>query len=131
MDIDNKVLKTAKEGIYSNLEISRGLDEKLRDKYFTNENDFWHANKKLKDMIKFKQQNILNELDYDYQYDIIFCRNVLIYFDSNTKYAVLSHIKKCMNPNTLLFLGATESLIGIDDSFLSVDKSVPGLYKLR
>ncbi|MBL4748315.1 MAG: protein-glutamate O-methyltransferase CheR [Magnetovibrio sp.] len=127
-DISNSVLARAAEGRYSQFEMQRGLPVAKLIKHFTQENECWRINSNIRDMVQFSQ---LNLLDHKYSlgdFDIIFCRNVLIYFDLATKTKVMSKMNKCLVDDGVLFLGSSESTIGITKDFWPV-KAGHGVYK--
>lgn len=118
-DISPSILNRAKEGRYSNFEVSRGLPEPMRAKYFVPDGDGWRVNDKLRSIITFKNYNLLTDpaaagLGV---FDIIFCRNVLIYFDEATRRKVLQGMAQVMAPRGYLCLGGAETVVGISNSF--------------
>ncbi len=126
-DISNEVLDQAREGLYSQFEVQRGLPITHLMKYFTQKEDKWEINQQLKDMIDYKYFNLLDPMASLGQYDIIFCRNVLIYFDQPDKKDIMERAKKQMAQDGFFFLGGAETVLGITDEF----KAVPncrGLY---
>jgi chemotaxis protein methyltransferase CheR len=127
-DIDTHVLDTAKNGIYTQFEVQRGVPVPMLMKYFSQYNTDWQIKDELKRLITFKQLNLMQPCENLGHFDVIFCRNVLIYFDQETKSKVLHRIKECMEPDGTLFLGATETLIGMDTGLVSVSPPVPGVY---
>mgnify|MGYP000924604981 CR=1 FL=1 len=121
------ILAQAKSGAYSQFEVQRGLPIQLLVKYFTQQGDKWVAKPELKDMISFRTANLLRDFSVLGQFDIIFCRNVLIYFDIATKAKVLSAIKNITKQDGILFLGGAETVIGISDSFKPFPE-IKGIY---
>lgn len=126
-DLSNEVLEKAKSGIYSQFEVQRGLPIDLITRYFTQSGSNWQIDSRLRAMVKFHHLNLLNKPTMIGKADVVFCRNVLIYFDRATKIQVLSNIKSCMAPDGFLFLGASESLLGITDIF-KPDGTNRGIY---
>jgi len=126
-DLSNDILSQAKAGVYSQFEVQRGLPVQLLVKYFTQDGDKWKVNQGLKDMITFKSANLLKDIPSLGEFDIVFCRNVLIYFDVPTKGKVLADIKKVLRPDGVLFLGGAETVIGISNEFKPVP-NVKGVY---
>jgi len=109
-DISECVINKAVKGIYSNIEILRGLDEELIESYFTrNQLGDWEIKSFLKSIIKFKTINLLHNFSNIPKCDIIFCRNVLIYFENEIQGLILSKIYKLLDKNGLLFLGSMEN----------------------
>lgn len=119
-DLSHDILAQAKAGIYSQFEVQRGLPIQMLVKYFTQQGDRWHVKQELKDMITFKPANLLSDFSALGQFDIVFCRNVLIYFDVPTKAKVLQGIRGVTKQDGVLFLGGAETVIGISDAFKSL-----------
>lgn len=128
-DISNDILAQAREGIYSQFEVQRGLPIMLLMKYFTQTGDRWKLNDDIRKMVKYEYFNLLEPMGRLGRFDIVFCRNVLIYFDAPTKGKVLDNIAKQIENDGYLFLGGAETVMGITESFKPVpDKR--GLYAL-
>ncbi len=121
-DISREVLEKAKVGLYSQFEVQRGLPIQLLMKYFTQVKDLWQIDAGLRAMVKYREQNLLTPLTALGKFDVIFCRNVLIYFDQQTKSMVLGNMRKLLPDDGALFLGAAETVLGITDAF----KPIPG-----
>lgn len=121
-DISNEILDQARNGKYSQFEVQRGLPITLLMKYFTQDGDRWQMNEEIRNMVKYDYFNLLDPMSALGTFDIVFCRNVLIYFDEQTKGTVLAKMAKQMPTDGYLFLGGAETVIGITDSF----KPVPG-----
>lgn len=121
-DLSRDVLDRAKAGTYSQFEVQRGLPIQLLVKYFNKKEDQWQIKPDLRAMIQYKEYNLLNDLKPLGSFDIVFCRNVLIYFDQPTKGKILDGIAKLIPEDGLLFLGGAETVLGISDKF----KPVPG-----
>ena len=117
-DLAEKVVQRAREGIYSQFEIQRGLPINLLMKYFVQRpNNNWEINAELKGRVKFTTGNLLQPYGALGKFDIIFCRNVLIYFDEKTKSDVLDRMAQILNPPGYLFLGGSESTHGLTTKF--------------
>jgi chemotaxis protein methyltransferase CheR len=130
-DIDSNIVKVAKEGVYTQFEVQRGVPIPLLMQYFTQRNEEWVIKEDLKKHIQFKIFNLLNDGGALGQFDIIFCRNVLIYFDKETKQNILENMCKRMHSHSVLFLGSTETLLGINVPLKQVkDVGCPGIYML-
>ena len=118
-DIAEKVLERARTGLYSQFEVQRGLPITLLMKYFTQApNAMWQISESVKSMVKFAPANLLAPLTANGRFDIIFCRNVLIYFDTDTKTDVLNRLAAIMNPPGYLFLGGAEGTHGLGSKFM-------------
>ena len=117
-DISHDILEQAKEGLYSQFEVQRGLPIQLLMKYFTQiDGQKWQITDDLKRMIKYQYFNLLDPMAALGKFDIIFCRNVLIYFDEATKGDVLKRMSMQMADDGLLMLGGAETVLGITDAF--------------
>ena len=121
-DISNEVLERARTGLYTQFEVQRGLPIKLMMKYFRQVEESWEIDAGLRSMIKFEQLNLLDDFSRFGTFDIVYCRNVLIYFDEPTKRDILARLAKRMNPGGFLVLGAAETIMGLTSDF----KTVPG-----
>lgn len=117
-DISSRALKKAKEGVYDNMDVQRGLPAPLLVKYFSQVNgDMWKFDPKLQSKVTYEQLNLLEGPFKRGQFDIIFCRNVLIYQDRSKKEAILQHIFDALRPGGYLFMGSGESTIGMQSEF--------------
>jgi len=126
-DIATHVLDKAKEGFYNQFEVQRGLPVQLMVKYFKKQDERWAISDELKSMVRFQQLNLLQPFSSLGQFDIIFCRNVLIYFDEATKADIMSRLAKQMPEDGHLLLGAAETVMGYSKDF-EASKSRRGLY---
>jgi chemotaxis protein methyltransferase CheR len=127
-DLSQEVLEKSKAGIYSQFEVQRGLPIQLLVKYFTQTGELWQINADIRGMVQHRQLNLLQDFSHLGKFDVVFCRNVLIYFDQDTKIATFERLGKAMEPDGMLMLGAAESVVGITDVFRPVaDKR--GLYQ--
>jgi chemotaxis protein methyltransferase CheR len=127
-DLSQEVLEKSKAGIYSQFEVQRGLPIGLLVKYFTQSGDIWQLNADIRAMVQFRQLNLLQDFSHLGTFDVIFCRNVLIYFDQNTKAMIFDRLRKCLENDGTLLLGAAESVVGITDAFRPVSDR-RGLYQ--
>ena len=127
-DLSQEVLEKSKAGIYSQFEVQRGLPIQLLVKYFTQIGELWQISSEIRSMVQHKQLNLLQDFTHLGKFDVIFCRNVLIYFDQDTKINIFDRMSKIIEPDGMLMLGAAESVVGITDAFRPVaDKR--GLYE--
>ena len=126
-DISQKALSRALAGEYSQFEVQRGLPIQLLMKYFTQGDDHWKLSADIRGMVKFKVANLLQPLNALGQFDVVFCRNVLIYFDAETKSKVLNAIRGQMPVDGSLFLGAAETVLGLSQDYKPV-RDRRGLY---
>lgn len=130
-DFSSKVLAKAKQGRYNNLEIQRGLPKNLRDRYFQKLDRDWQIQDEILQMVEFRQINLVRSWSSLPKSDIIFLRNVLIYFDVPTKKSLLKKLKQQLNPDGFLFLGNAETTIHLDDSFKPVQFDKAICYRLN
>ena len=121
-DLSTEILNRAKEGMYSQFEVQRGLPITMLVKYFAQIGDRWQINAKIRGMVQYKEFNLLQDPMPLGRFDVVFCRNVLIYFDQPTKTRVLNSVAKLMPEDGFLFLGGAETVLGITDKF----QMVPG-----
>jgi chemotaxis protein methyltransferase CheR len=130
-DISAEMLTRAEAGRFSQLEVNRGLPANLLVKYFERDGANWRVSAELRRRITFKRLNLAAPLPPLPQFDIVFIRNVLIYFDVETKRTVLRQLSAKMKPDAWLFLGAAETTIGIDDRFERIAAGRSSAYRLR
>jgi chemotaxis protein methyltransferase CheR len=116
-DLAPSVLEKSRSGIYSQFEVQRGLPIQLLVKYFKQNGELWQLNPDIRAMIQFKQLNLLQNFSHLGTFDVVFCRNVLIYFDQDTKVDVFKRLAKVMEPDGFLALGAAETVVGLTDAF--------------
>lgn len=122
-DLAEKVLEKARVGIYSQFEIQRGLPIAMLMKYFTQRpNNNWEINDAIKSMVQFTAGNLLAPYTSMGRFDIIFCRNVLIYFDEKAKSDVLNRMSAILNPPGYLFLGTSETTNALTQKFKISDQ---------
>jgi chemotaxis protein methyltransferase CheR len=116
-DLSTEVLDRAKAGLYTQFEVQRGLPIQLLMKHFTQKGDQWEISPAIRSMVQYRPLNLLRDFSSLGQFDIVFCRNVLIYFDQDTKIDVLSRICRMLAPDGYLTLGAAETVIGLTAAF--------------
>lgn len=119
-DISRDILDKAKQGLYTQFEVQRGLSIQLLLKYFDKKGETWEAKPELRSMIQYKEYNLLDNLSSLGKFDVVFCRNVLIYFDQETKGRVLNGIADLLPPDGVLLLGGAETVLGVSDKFKPV-----------
>ena len=126
-DLSNEVLEKARQGLYSQFEVQRGLPIQLLIKYFTQVGEAWQLAPEIRAMVKYRQLNLLSDFSHLGTFDLVFCRNVLIYFDQATKIDLFNRLAKVVARDGFLVLGAAETVVGLTDRFKPVgDKH--GLY---
>jgi chemotaxis protein methyltransferase CheR len=126
-DIAPGVLAKARSGLYSQFEVQRGLPVQMLLKHFSQKAEGWEIAPQLKAMINFREFNLLSDMKAFGVFDVVFCRNVLIYFDQPTKSDVLARLRAQMREDGILYLGGAETVLGISDAFRPV-QSQRGLY---
>ena len=121
-DLSNQILDKARDGMYSQFEVQRGLPIRLLIKYFTQEGERWQISESIRKMVSFKPFNLLESPAGLGTFDVVFCRNVLIYFDAPTRARVLDNLAKLMPKDGFLYMGGAETVLGTSDRF----KLMPG-----
>ena len=116
-DLSTEVLEKAKAGVYSQFEVQRGLPIQMLVKHFTQTGDTWQISPEIRGMVQYKPLNLLADFGHLGSFDVVFCRNVLIYFDQETKIGVLNRIAKILEPDGFLVLGAAETVVGLTEAF--------------
>lgn len=125
-DISDRCLEKAQAGLYTQFEVQRGLPIQMMVKYFEKIDEMWRISPKIRASVRFKKLNLLDDLRVVGRQDVIYCRNVLIYFDLETKKRVLEQIANLLPDDGYLFLGAAETVLGITEAF----KPMPGMRGL-
>jgi chemotaxis protein methyltransferase CheR len=116
-DISAEVLEKAKVGLYSQFEVQRGLPIQLLVKYFAQVGDCWQLSPEIRAMVQFRPFNLLNDFGPLGKFDLVFCRNVLIYFDQESKVGVFDRLVRQIEPDGYLVLGAAETVVGLTERF--------------
>ncbi|MFG1480370.1 CheR family methyltransferase [Xanthobacter sp. V4C-4] len=116
-DLSNDVLDRARAGRYNQFEVQRGMGVQMLLKYFTKVGDLWEVNARVRNMVQYRKFNLLDSYAGLGTFDILFCRNVLIYFDAPTKTDILSRMARVVAGDGYLVLGAAETVIGVGDAF--------------
>ena len=116
-DLSQDVLEKSKAGIYSQFEVQRGLPIQLLVTYFKQVGELWQLNADIRGMVQHRQLNLLQDFSHLGTFDLIFCRNVLIYFDQDTKVRIFERLSRMLEPDGVLALGAAESVVGLSDAF--------------
>jgi len=116
-DLSTEVLEKAKAGVYSQFEVQRGLPIQMLVKHFTQTGDTWQISPEIRAMVQYKPLNLLADFSHLGNFDVVFCRNVLIYFDQDTKIGVLNRIAKMLEADGFLVLGAAETVVGLTEAF--------------
>jgi chemotaxis protein methyltransferase CheR len=127
-DLSQEVLEKSKAGLYSQFEVQRGLPIQFLVKHFKQAGELWQINSDIRGMIQHRQLNLLHDFSQLGSFDVIFCRNVLIYFDQETKVNIFGRLAKSMEPDGFLVLGAAETVVGLTDAFKPLAER-RGLYR--
>jgi chemotaxis protein methyltransferase CheR len=128
-DISSRVLAKAVEGIYETFEVARGLTPEILGRYFRKEKDFYVVNDNLRKIVEFKAFNILTPFTNIGSFDVIFCRNILIYFTNEIKRKILAQLFEILAPGGYLLLGSTESMYGLNDDFTAERYKATIIYR--
>ncbi len=129
-DLNQQILDKAAAGRYLQIEVNRGLPAKYLVKHFTRVGLDWQISDKLRRMVTFQQFDLRNPMRMHGPFDLVFCRNVLIYFDVETKRKILGSIRQAMASKALLALGAAETTINLDNSFERVTCGSAAFYRV-
>lgn len=116
-DLSQAVLEKSKAGIFSQFEVQRGLPIQMLVKYFTQIGELWQLDADIRAMVQHRKLNLLQDFSHLGTFDVIFCRNVLIYFDQDAKAGIFERLARMIEPDGVLALGAAESVVGISDAF--------------
>ncbi|MGC8535519.1 MAG: CheR family methyltransferase [Rhizomicrobium sp.] len=127
-DISPLVLNRARDGLYTNFEVQRGLPVQLLVRHFEQMQDMWRIRPELRRMVTFREFNLLDDPVGLGTFDIIFCRNVLLYFDVQTKRAILERMSQRLRTGGALLLGASETVYGISDAWVP-DQQLRAVYR--
>ncbi len=128
-DLSAGILAKAIEGQYTQFEVQRGLPIKLLMKYFKQNGERWQIDESIRKMVQFKKINLLDDVTVLGKFDVVFCRNVLIYFDPPTKTEVLDKIANMLPADGFLYLGGAETVLGTNNRF-QVMPDRRGIYTL-
>ncbi len=130
-DISQAILSEAKEAKYDALALARGLSEERKRRFFSSIGNQWQVNANIRSRISFREVNLLQSYTSLGKFDVIFCRNVLIYFSAESKSDILNRMAKQLNPRGFLLLGASESIAQYCDAFEMVRASTGVVYRLK
>jgi chemotaxis protein methyltransferase CheR len=128
-DFVEDALTKARKGQYSQFEVQRGLPVSLLVKYFNKVGNAWEISRDIRDRVEFRSHNLLDGCRDLGRFDVIFCRNVLIYFDDATKRAILAQLASQLASDGYLVLGAAETTTGLSDDFMAVPEHHHGLFR--
>lgn len=130
-DLSTEMVARSEQGLYSQLEVNRGLPATHLIKYFTKDGVHWQIKPELRQAIEFRALNLAEEWRAIPDMDVVFLRNVLIYFSAETKKAILARLRRVLRPDGFLFLGSAETTLNLDDEFERVQIDKASCYRLR
>jgi len=130
-DISPSMLKIGKDAKYDKLSMNRGLTEERRKRFFKEQGDGWVANADVRQRVRFTELNLTSNYTLLGKFDIIFCRNVLIYFSTELKTDILTRMAQALNPKGFILLGGSESPTGYCDAFDMIRTPLGVMYRLR
>jgi chemotaxis protein methyltransferase CheR len=130
-DLSQECLSRARAGVYSQIEVNRGLPAKYLVRFFRRRGANWQINDEIRRMVEFRQMNLMEPWPPLPAMDVIFLRNVLIYFDIDTKKTIFRRIRRTLRPDGCLFLGAVETTLNLDDHFDRFPGDRSGCYRMR
>ena len=116
-DLSSEALEKAKVGLYSQFEVQRGLPIQMLVKYFSKIGEQWQIDPQIRGMVTYRHANLLQDFSSFGRFDVVFCRNVLIYFDPTMKSSVLNRLGRSMASDGYLLLGAAETVVGLSGAF--------------
>ena len=127
IDISSHALSIAEKGRYNRFEIQRGLPIDLLNKYFTKVEGSWEIAEEVRRLVSFEQCNLLDNLDNLGTFDIIFCRNLMIYFNADNRKLLINNLLNIMHSNAYLIMGASENIFGFEEKLHKITKH-NGIY---
>jgi chemotaxis protein methyltransferase CheR len=130
-DLSEEMLSRSRTGEYSQLEINRGMPAATLAKYFERAGVNWRVRPEVSRNVSFRSLNLIRPFPPMGRFDIVFLRNVLIYFDTPTKRDILTRVRQVLAPDGMLFLGAAEMLTGIDDGWERLPGGRSSIYRLQ
>jgi len=130
-DLSEEMLTRSRKGEYSQLEVNRGLPATTLVRHFERAGLNWRINQSIRDRVEFRQLNLTRPFPPMGRFDVVFLRNVLIYFDLPTKRDVLKRVRQVMAPDGHLFLGAAEMTMGVDEAWERVPAGRSSVYRIR
>lgn len=130
-DIANSVIARARAGRYSQMEVNRGVMPSVLQKYFIQDETEWKICAELRDRVSFRRQNLLQDYQFSDKFDLIFCRNVAIYFSTADRRFLFDKISDQLKKDGVLIIGSTESLFGICERLTRAEYGGISYYQLR
>jgi chemotaxis protein methyltransferase CheR len=130
-DLSSEMVQRARDGRYSQLEVNRGLPASSLVRYFERDGAGWRVNANVRAMTKFSELNLMRPYTGVGRFDVVFLRNVLIYFDVETKRDILRRVRQVLAPDGFLYLGAAEMTMGVDDAWERVPAGRSSVYRRK
>ena len=130
-DYSPEVVERAKKGIFNHFEVQRGLPVTHLVKYFSQDEDGWQVNQQIRDSITFREGNLLEPFQHLGPFDLVYCRNVLIYFSQDGKRDVLERLARVMSDDGFLFLGSSETALGLTTNLSTVQWAGTTLFQRK
>lgn len=130
-DLSREVLAKAKEGRFTQLEINRGMPANLLAKYFVRDGAHYKASERLRELLEFRELNLARPWAGIPSMDVVFLRNVLIYFDVDTKKRILAQVRSVMRPDAVMFLGGAETTLNLDGAFERIPIGKASCYGVK
>jgi chemotaxis protein methyltransferase CheR len=130
-DLNEEMVARARAGRYSQLEVNRGMPATSLVKHFTRDGASWRIAPAIASAVTFRQLNLVRPFPPMGRFDVVFLRNVLIYFDLPTKRDILRRVRQVLAPDGFLFLGAAEMTMGVDDQWERVPAGRSSVYQIR
>ena len=131
IDIDQTILNEAREAKYEAMALARGLSEERKRRFFTSMGETWQVNPNIRSRVSFREHNLMDSFTSLGRYDVIYCRNVLIYFSAELKSDILNRMAAVLNPRGYLMLGASESIAQYTKAFEMVRTPQGVVYQLK
>jgi chemotaxis protein methyltransferase CheR len=129
-DLSREMLARAREGLYNQIEVNRGLPAGLLVKHFQQHGTSWQLNANVRNLVEFQEINLAQPWPALPRMDLVLLRNVMIYFEVDTKKAILGRVARLLQPDGYLLLGGAETTFNLDDSYRRVEHLKSGFYQL-
>jgi chemotaxis protein methyltransferase CheR len=129
-DLSNEILEKARKGIYNQIEVNRGLPAAMLARHFTQHGMSWQISDEIRRMVEFREMNLSRFWPLLPQMDIVLLRNVMIYFEADTKKVILARVANLLQPDGYLLLGGAETTLNLSTAFQRVDFGKVGFYQL-
>lgn len=130
-DISSTVLKSAINGSYEGMAVARGLDQQRKTRFFKQNDNSWEVIPEIRKRIVFREMNLMQTYTLLGKFDVIYCRNVLIYFSTKLKIDIMHRMSKALKPNGYLILGGSETISGYSDDFDLIKWKSGVVYQLK